>query len=180
MIGHLSDLHGDLGVPDGLVEPAELGVHAGEMGPRDRQRDAGRPEALVAQVALERDVPLESSHGQLLYELPHPRRDASGRTLLFSCYRFRPFFESSCWSRPARQSRPLDSAPGESHPLPLPCGLRSTRQGLLERLSATLGGTTRALLVENDDAAARIDDTAYYVRAYTQIVGNPQGEGQRR
>jgi tetratricopeptide (TPR) repeat protein len=37
-------------------------------------------------------------------------------TLLFSCYRFRPF-ESSCWSRPARQPRPLDSAPGESHPL---------------------------------------------------------------
>ncbi len=59
MIGRLGDLHGGLGVPDGLVEPAELGEHVGKPGARDRRLDAGRPEALVAQVALERDVPLE-------------------------------------------------------------------------------------------------------------------------
>ena len=59
MIGRFSDPHGGLGVPDGLVEPAELGEHAGEEGPRGRRRDEGGPEALVAQVALERDVPLE-------------------------------------------------------------------------------------------------------------------------
>jgi hypothetical protein len=59
MIGHLSDPHGGLGVSDGLVEPAELGEHVGEVGLRERRLDGGRPEALVAQVALERDVPLE-------------------------------------------------------------------------------------------------------------------------
>jgi hypothetical protein len=48
MIGRLSDLHRGLGVPDGLVEPAELGKHVGEVGPRDRRRDDGSPEALVA------------------------------------------------------------------------------------------------------------------------------------
>jgi hypothetical protein len=31
MIGRLSDLHGGLGVPDGLVESAELGEHVGEQ-----------------------------------------------------------------------------------------------------------------------------------------------------
>jgi hypothetical protein len=85
----------------------------------------------------------------------------SGRTLLFSCYRFRPFFESSCWSRPARQSRPLDSAPGESHlafgwPL-----LRSTRQGLLERLSAL-----------HSPPAARIRSV---VRSPARLAGGPGG-----
>ena len=44
-------------------------------------------------------------------------------------------------SRPAGHDQPARPAllrfrPGESHPLPLPCGLRSTRQGLLERLFA--------------------------------------------
>ena len=32
MIGRFSDPHGGLGVPDGLVEPAELGEHVGEPG----------------------------------------------------------------------------------------------------------------------------------------------------
>ena len=50
MIGRFSDPHGGLGVPDGLVEPAELREHVGEPGPRDRRLDAGRPEALVAEV----------------------------------------------------------------------------------------------------------------------------------
>ena len=59
MIGRFSDPHGGLGLPDGLVEPAELGEHVGEARPRVRRLDGGRPEALVAQVALERDVPLE-------------------------------------------------------------------------------------------------------------------------
>jgi hypothetical protein len=51
MIGCLSDPHGGLAVPDRLVELAELGEHDGEIGPRERRRDARRPEALVAQVA---------------------------------------------------------------------------------------------------------------------------------
>src|SRR3989442_13943252 len=59
MIGGFSDPHGGLGVPDGLVKPAELGEHVGEVGPRVRRLDGDRPEALVARVALERDVPLE-------------------------------------------------------------------------------------------------------------------------
>jgi hypothetical protein len=32
MIGRFSDLHGGLGVPDGPVEPAELGEHVGGAG----------------------------------------------------------------------------------------------------------------------------------------------------
>ena len=36
MIGRFSDLHGRLGVRDGLVEPAELGEHIGEEGPGER------------------------------------------------------------------------------------------------------------------------------------------------
>ena len=59
MIGRFSGPHGGLGVPDGLGEPAELGERVGEVGPRDRRRDDGYPEALEAQVALERDVPLQ-------------------------------------------------------------------------------------------------------------------------
>jgi len=56
MIGRLSSPHGGLGVPHCLVEPsAELGEHLGEVGRRERRRDGGRPETLVAQVALERD-----------------------------------------------------------------------------------------------------------------------------
>ena len=61
MIGRFRDPHGGLGVPDGLVEPAELGEHVGEVGLRERRLDDGRPEALGAQVALERDVPLEEA-----------------------------------------------------------------------------------------------------------------------
>jgi hypothetical protein len=59
MIGRFSDLRGGLGVPDGLVEPAQLGEHVGEVGPGERRLDGGRPEALEAEVALERDVSLE-------------------------------------------------------------------------------------------------------------------------
>jgi len=60
MIGRFSDAHSGLRVLDGLVEPAELGEHVGEAGPRRRRLDEGRSKALVAQVALERDdVPLE-------------------------------------------------------------------------------------------------------------------------
>jgi hypothetical protein len=40
MIGRFGDLHGGLGVADGLVEPAELGEHVGEPGPRERRLDA--------------------------------------------------------------------------------------------------------------------------------------------
>ena len=59
MIGRFTDPHGGLGVPDGLVEPAELREHVGEASPRERRLDDVRPEALEAQVALERDVPLK-------------------------------------------------------------------------------------------------------------------------
>jgi hypothetical protein len=59
MVGRLGDLKGGLRVSDSLVEPAELGEHVGELGSRERRLDAGRPEALVAQVTLECDVPLE-------------------------------------------------------------------------------------------------------------------------
>src|SRR5262249_29253540 len=58
MIGLLSDFHGGLGMPDGLIEPAELGERAGEAVSRGRQLD-GRPEALVATVARERHVSLK-------------------------------------------------------------------------------------------------------------------------
>ena len=58
-IGRFRDPHRSLGVRDGLVEPAKLGEHVGEVGPRERRLDGGRPEALGAQVALERDVTLE-------------------------------------------------------------------------------------------------------------------------
>jgi hypothetical protein len=33
IIDRFSNPHGGLGVPDGLVEPAELGEHVGEAGP---------------------------------------------------------------------------------------------------------------------------------------------------
>src|SRR5262245_24253705 len=59
MIGRRRDPQGGLGVPDRLVESAELGEHDGELGRRARRLDAGGAEALVAQVALESDVPLE-------------------------------------------------------------------------------------------------------------------------
>src|SRR4030095_4044441 len=59
MGGRFGDAHGGLSVPDGLVEPANLREHVGERGPRDRRLDGGDPEALVAQVTLERDVTLE-------------------------------------------------------------------------------------------------------------------------
>jgi hypothetical protein len=59
MIGRFSGLHSGLGVPDGLVEPAELGEHVGEPGPRECRLDGGGPDALVPQAALERDVPTE-------------------------------------------------------------------------------------------------------------------------
>ena len=55
MIGRFRDPHGGLSVADGLVEPAELGEQVGEVGPRERRLDGGRPKALGAQVALERD-----------------------------------------------------------------------------------------------------------------------------
>src|SRR5262249_13985484 len=68
IIDLFSDLHGILGVPDRLVEPAELGERIGEPAPRDRRPDAGCSETLVARVALERDVRLED--GDRLAELP--------------------------------------------------------------------------------------------------------------
>jgi hypothetical protein len=58
----LSDLHGGLGVCDGLVEPTELGEHVGEPAPRDRRLDPGYREALVAQVYLDPDGRLEQGH----------------------------------------------------------------------------------------------------------------------
>ena len=36
MIGRFSDLHGGLGLPDGLVEPTEFGEHIGEAAPGER------------------------------------------------------------------------------------------------------------------------------------------------
>jgi hypothetical protein len=59
MIGRLGDLHGGLVVLDGLVEPAQRGERLGEVGTRQRRLDGRRPKALVAEVALERDVPLQ-------------------------------------------------------------------------------------------------------------------------
>src|SRR5262249_55711220 len=44
---------------DGLIELTTLGEHLGEPSRRNRGRDRGRPEALGAQIALERDIPLE-------------------------------------------------------------------------------------------------------------------------
>src|SRR4029450_9018309 len=44
MIGRSSGLHGGLGVPDGLIEPAELGEDVGEDGPRKRRLEGGRTE----------------------------------------------------------------------------------------------------------------------------------------
>jgi hypothetical protein len=58
MIGRFSDPHSGLGVPDGLVEPPELGEHVGKAGRRECRLAEGRPEALIAQVALERNIPL--------------------------------------------------------------------------------------------------------------------------
>jgi hypothetical protein len=51
MIRHLSDPHGGLGVPDGLVEP-HLGEPVGEVSFRERRLDDRRPKALESQVAL--------------------------------------------------------------------------------------------------------------------------------
>jgi len=48
------------------------------------------------------------------------------------------------------------------------------------RVLAALGGTASALLVEHDDGAARVDDAAYYLRAYAQVVGDAQGGEQWR
>ncbi len=59
MIGRLCGAYGSLAVADGLVESAELGEDFGEVGRRQRRLDGGCPEALVAQVALERGVPFE-------------------------------------------------------------------------------------------------------------------------
>jgi hypothetical protein len=59
MIRRFSDPHGSLGVPDGLVEPADLGKRVGKVGPREHGLDGDRPETLGAEIALERDVPLE-------------------------------------------------------------------------------------------------------------------------
>jgi hypothetical protein len=90
MIGRFSDSDGGLGVPDRLVEPAELGEHVGEAGPRGRRRDTTRPselgpgiephhELLVAQVALERDVLLEEC-GRLAEPAPGGVRHAQIRS----------------------------------------------------------------------------------------------------
>ena len=43
MIGRFGDPHGGLGVPDGLVEPAELGEHVGEEAPESADWMAGAP-----------------------------------------------------------------------------------------------------------------------------------------
>jgi hypothetical protein len=59
MIGRLRGPHGSLGVCDGLIELTTLEEHLGEPCRRNRRRDGGRPNALGAQVALERDIPLE-------------------------------------------------------------------------------------------------------------------------
>ena len=50
-----------------------------------------------------------------------------------------------------------------------------TRRGL-----TTFGGSTRALLAESDDAAARAPDAVYYLRADAQVVArHPAGEQRR-
>ena len=36
MISRFSDLHGGLGLPNGLVEPTEFGEHIGEAAPGER------------------------------------------------------------------------------------------------------------------------------------------------
>src|SRR5262245_33306835 len=43
IIGRFCGPYRGLGVRNGLVEPAQLGQHVGEVGPRDRRLDAGRP-----------------------------------------------------------------------------------------------------------------------------------------
>src|SRR3989442_2489321 len=48
------------------------------------------------------------------------------------------------------------------------------------RVLAALGGTASALLVEHDDGAARVDDAAYYLRAYARVAGDAQGREQWR
>lgn len=59
-------------------------------------------------------------------------------------------------------------------------GGRADYLDVARRVLATLGGTARALLVENDDAVVRVDDATYYLRAYAYMVGNAQGKEQRR
>src|SRR5215831_13601355 len=59
MIDRFGDAYGGLGVRESLIEPAELGEYLGEVGPRERRLDGRRAEALIAEVALQRDVPLE-------------------------------------------------------------------------------------------------------------------------
>ena len=63
MIRLLGDANGGVGLSVGLVEPPELGERVREERPRERRLDDGRPEALVEQIALEREVPLEERDG---------------------------------------------------------------------------------------------------------------------
>jgi hypothetical protein len=85
MIGRLGDAHRRLGVLDGLVEPTELREHVGEIRARERRLDGGRPEALVAKIAVERDAEREawrhlSIHGSGLgVNMPLALRDLGQR-----------------------------------------------------------------------------------------------------
>src|SRR5262249_41743268 len=57
MISRFRGPHGSTGVLDGLIEPATLGEHVGQPPGGQSRLDDGSPEALIAQVSLERDVP---------------------------------------------------------------------------------------------------------------------------
>src|SRR5262245_5240120 len=80
MIGRFSGLNGGLGLPDGLIEPPELGEHVGEAGSRDRRVDDCGPKALIAQVALEGGVPFEEGGRLAELALGEVRLAKSGRS----------------------------------------------------------------------------------------------------
>src|SRR5262249_19679919 len=61
MVGCLGDLHGCLGVPDGLIKAAELGQHEREVSPRASRFYGRRSGALVAQIRLKGDIVLKKN-----------------------------------------------------------------------------------------------------------------------
>lgn len=59
-------------------------------------------------------------------------------------------------------------------------GGRADYADVARRVLSTLDRSVRALLIEDQDATARVADTVYYLRAYAQVVGRPRAEGLRR
>ena len=58
-------------------------------------------------------------------------------------------------------------------------GGRPDSLDVARRVLATFGGAAHALF-ESEDAVARVGDAVYYLRAYAQVVGRPQGKEQGR